>query len=455
MRSPNPRPNLHPPCHLPAARLSARLVSMPRPLALVNARLIDPAAERESFGGVLVVEGKIAGLGAAVTAASMPPDCLIVDCAGDVVAPGLIDMRAFIGEPGAEHRETIASASAAAAAGGGTTLGARPDTSPPVDAPAVVDFILRRARDAAKVRVLPSAAVTKGLRGEEIAEIGMLAEAGAVAFSDGSHSIANAQTMRRALTYARDFGALIMHYCEDRDLAGEGVMAGGERASRLGLAGIPREAAAMLLDRDLRLVALTGARYHCALVSNRLSLAAIARARDDGLPVTCGVSINNLTLNEIDVGDYRTFLKLSPPLRGEGERLELVDALADGLIDVMVSDHDPQDVETKRLPFAEAAAGAIGVETMLSAGLRLVSGGRVGLPGLLRTMTLRPAEILGLPTGRLAIGAPADLIRFDPEAPYVLDPATLHSRCRNTPFDEARLDGRVKLTLVAGNVAHE
>ncbi len=428
---------------------------MPRPLALVNARLIDPAAERESFGGVLVVEGKIAGLGAAVAAASTPPDALIVDCAGDVVAPGLIDMRAFIGEPGAEHRETIASASAAAAAGGVTTLVARPDTSPPVDDPAVVDFILRRARDAAKVRVLPSAAVTKGLRGEEIAEIGMLAEAGAVAFSDGSHSIANAQTMRRALTYARDFGALIMHYCEDRDLAGEGVMAEGERASRLGLPGIPREAETIVLDRDLRLVALTGARYHCALVSNRLSLAAIARAREDGLPVTCGVSINNLTLNEIDVGDYRTFLKLSPPLRGEGERLELVDALADGLIDVIVSDHDPQDVETKRLPFAEAAAGAIGVETMLSAGLRLVSGGRVGLPRLLRAMTLRPAEILGLPTGRLAIGAPADLIRFDPEAPYVLDPATLHSRCRNTPFDEARLDGKVKLTLVAGSVAHE
>jgi dihydroorotase len=428
---------------------------MPRPLSLVNARLIDPAAERESFGGVLIVEGRIAGLGPAVTAASAPADARIVDCAGDVVAPGLIDMRAFIGEPGAEHRETIASASAAAAAGGVTTLVARPDTNPPVDDPAVVDFILRRARDAAKVRILPSAAITKGLRGREIAEIGLLAEAGAVAFSDGKHSIANAQTMRRALTYARDFDALIMHYCEDRELAGEGVMAEGERASRLGLPGIPCEAETIVLERDLRLVALTGARYHCALVSNRLSLATMSRARDAGLPVTCGVSINNLTLNEIDVGDYRTFLKLSPPLRGEDERLALADALADGLIDVIVSDHDPQDVETKRLPFAEAAAGAIGVETMLSAGLRLVSGGRVGLPRLLRAMTLRPAEILGLPTGRLTIGAPADLIRFDPDAPYVLDPATLHSRCRNTPFDEARLDGQVKLTLVAGNVAHE
>src|SRR5271163_913257 len=235
MRSPNPRPNLHPPCHLPAARLSASPVSMPRPLALVNARLIDPAAERESFGGVLVVEGKIAGLGAAVTAASTPADALIVDCAGDVVAPGLIDMRAFIGEPGAEHRETIASASAAAAAGGVTSLVMRPDTNPPVDDPAVVDFILRRARDAAKVRIFPSAALTKGLMGHEIAEIGLLAEAGAVAFSDGPLSVAEALTMRRAMTYARDCGALVAPVCEDRSLRGEGVMAEGLRASWLGL----------------------------------------------------------------------------------------------------------------------------------------------------------------------------------------------------------------------------
>jgi dihydroorotase len=427
----------------------------PRPFAFVNARLIDPAGEREAFGGVLVIDGRIADVGPAVTAASAPAEARVVDCERDVVAPGLIDMRAFIGEPGAEHRETIASASAAAAAGGVTTLVARPDTNPPVDDPAVVDFILRRARDAARVRVLPTAAITKGLRGEEIAEIGLLAEAGAVAFSDGPRSIANAQTLRRAMTYARDFGALIMHYCEDRALVGEGVMAEGERASRLGLPGIPREAETIVLERDLRLAALTRARYHAVFVSNRLSLAAMKRARQAGQNVTCGVSINNLTLNEIDVGDYRTFLKLNPPLRGEDERLALVEALAAGLIDVIVSDHDPQDVETKRLPFAESAAGAIGVETMLSASLRLVSAGQITLPRLIRAMTLRPAEILELPTGRLAVGAPADLIRFDPDAPFLLDPATLHSRCRNTPFDEARMEGKVKLALVAGNVAHE
>ncbi len=426
-----------------------------RPIALLNARLIDPVSERETRGGVFVRDGRIVGLGGAVTSASVTGDALVIDCGGDVVSPGLIDMRAFIGEPGAEYRETIATASAAAAAGGVTTVLARPDTNPPVDEPAVVDFILRRAKDNAKVRVLPCAALTKGLRGQEIAEFGLLAEAGAAAFSDGSHSIANAQVMRRAMTYARDFGALIMHYCEDRDLTGEGVMTEGERASRLGLPGIPVEAETIVLERDLRLLALTRARYHAVFVSSSLSIDAMRRAREAGVQATCGVSINHLTLNEIDVGDYRTFLKLSPPLRSEAERLKLIEALSAGLIDVIVSDHDPQDVDTKRLPFADAAAGAVGLETMLSASLRLVSAGAISLPRLLRAMTSRPAEILGLPQGRLSVGAPADLIRFDPDEPYVLDPRELHSRCRNTPFDEARLEGRVKLTLVAGAPAHE
>ena len=430
-------------------------MTSPQPIALLNARLIDPERETETRGGLLIVDGQIAGVGATVTRDQIPPDARIVDCAGDVVAPGLIDMRCFVGEPGAEHRETIASASAAAAAGGVTSLVMRPDTNPCVDDPAVVDFILRRARDDALVRIFPSAALTKGLAGHEIAEIGLLAEAGAVAFSDGPHSVADALTMRRAMTYARDYGALVAPVCEDRSLAGEGVMAEGLRASWLGLPGIPREAETIGLERDLRLVGLTRARYHAALVSNRLSLAAMARARDEGLRVSCGVSINNLALNELDVGDYRTFLKLNPPLRSEDERMALVEALHAGLIDVIVSDHDPQDVETKRLPFAEAAPGAIGVETMLSASLRLVAAGHVGLPRLIRAMTLRPAQILGIPVGRLSVGSPADVIRFDPDEPYVLDPADLHSRCRNTPFDAARLEGRVKLTLVAGRVAHE
>ncbi|MFO1116877.1 MAG: dihydroorotase [Beijerinckiaceae bacterium] len=424
------------------------------PLALVNARLVDPVKGTESRGGVLARDGFIVAVGADVTAQSLPADARVVDCAGDVVAPGLIDMQAFVGEPGAEHRETIASATAAAAAGGVTTILARADTNPPVDDPAVVDFLKRRARDTGSVRVLPTAALTRGREGREIAEFGLLMEAGAVAFGDAGHSLRNAQVMRRALSYARDFGALIIHYAEERDLA-EGVMNEGEFASRLGLSGVPAEAESIVLERDMRLVALTGGRYHAALVSTEQSLDIVRRAKEQGLAVTCGVSINHLTLNENDIGDYRTFLKVRPPLRRDETRRALVDAVASGLIDVIVSDHDPQDVETKRLPFAEAEFGAIGLETMLSAGLRLVHSGDLTLPSLLRAMSSRPAEILGLPQGRLAPGAPADLVRFDPDEPYVVDPEMLHSRCKNTPFDEARMQGRVKLALVAGAVAYE
>ena len=423
-----------------------------RPLVLLNARLIDPAAGTETRGGLLMIDGLIADLGGAVTRDSVPADAEIIDCAGDMVAPGLIDMRAFVGEPGAEHRETMASASAAAAAGGVTTMVAMPDTHPVVDDPAVVDFIKRRARDTSRVRVLPSAAITKGLHGKEIAEIGLLLESGAVAFTDGLHSIRNAQVMRRAMTYGRDFDALIMHFAQDEDLAGSGVMNAGEFATRLGLGGIPVEAETIALDRDLRLVNMIKGRYHASLVSAAPSLEIIARAKDAGLKVTCATSINHLTLNENDIGAYRSFFKLSPPLRQETDRIAMVEALASGLIDVIVSDHNPQDVETKRLPFGEAAPGAIGLETILSAGLRLVHAGQVNLPRLLHALSTRPAEILGLPQGRLQKGAPADVIRFDPEEPYVLDPALLHSRSRNTPFDWARMEGKVKLTVVAGEI---
>jgi dihydroorotase len=426
-----------------------------QPLALVNGRLLDPLTGKETKGGVLIIDGVIRDLGASVTPAMLPSHAQAIDCSGDVIAPGLIDMCAFVGEPGAEHRETIATATAAAAAGGVTTILARPDTNPPVDEPAVVDFLLRRARDTGLVRVLPVAALTKGLNGVEIAEIGLLQEAGAVAFSNAGKSLRNAQVMRRVMAYARDFGALVIHHTEDPDLSAEGVMNEGEYATRLGLTGIPREAEAIMLDRDIRLVALTGARYHAALISTRLSLDAIRAAKAAGLPITCATSINHLTLNENDIGDYRTFLKLTPPLRSEDERQALVEAVAEGLIDVIVSDHNPQDVETKRLPFAEAEYGAIGLETMLSAGLRLVHSGEVPLARLLAAMSSRPAEILGLPQGRLAVGAPADLIRFDPDEPYVLDPAKLHSRSKNTPFDEAKMQGRVKLTIVAGEMVWE
>jgi dihydroorotase len=421
---------------------------------LANARLLDPASGKDRHGALHVRDGLIADL--AWGAAPPPPEgATVVDCHNHVLAPGLVDLRAFVGEPGAEHRETLKSASEAAAAGGVTTLVCMPDTSPPIDDPAIVDFVLRRARDTAIVNVRPAAALTKGLQGREMTEIGLLGEAGAVAFTDGGRSVANAQVMRRALTYARDLGALVMQHLAEPDLVGEGVMNEGELASRLGLPGIPREAETVMLERDLRLARLTGARYHAAAVSCADAVGLLARAKEAGLPVTAGVSINSLALNENDIGDYRTFCKVSPPLRHEDDRQAVIEGLARGVVDAIVSDHNPQDVETKRLPFAEAADGALGLETLLSAGLRLVHSGRLTLIQLLRAVSTRPAEILGLPGGRLAPGAPADLILLDPDEPYVLDKRDLRSRSKNSPFDEARLQGRVLMTMVAGRIVHD
>lgn len=418
-------------------------------MVLTNAHLVDPASGREGTGAVLIRGSFIADI-AWGAAPESPDDATVVDCDGHALAPGLVDMRAFVGEPGAEHRETLRSASEAAAAGGVTTLVSMPDTNPVVDDPAIVDFLLRRARDTSLVHIHPAAAITKGLEGREMTEIGLLREAGAVAFTDGARAVASAGVMRRALTYAKDFDALLMPHLAEASLVGEGVMNEGELASRLGLTGIPREAETIMLERDLRLVRLTGARYHAAMISCADSVEIVRRAKQGGLAVTCGVSINNLTLNENDVGDYRTFCKLSPPLRHEDDRQAVIEALAEGVIDVVVSDHNPQDVETKRLPFAEAEDGAVGVETLLAAALRLVHDGRIDLPGLLRAMAARPAAILGLPGGRLAVGARADLVLVDVEEPWRLDKRDLRSRSKNSPFDEARLTGRVLRTFVGG-----
>ena len=426
-----------------------------RPLLLANARIIDPSRDLDFGGDLLIADGHIRDARRGIGAAGVPEGTEVVDCRGQVAAPGLIDMRAFVGEPGAEYRETFASVSQAAAAGGVTTIVSQPNTSPAIDEPAMVDFVLRRARDTAIVRVHPMAALTKGTRGAEMTEIGLLKAAGAVAFTDGARSVTNAQVMRRALVYARDFDALIVHFTEDPDLVGEGVMNEGEFAARLGLTGVPKAAETIMLERDLRLVALAQGRYHAASITCAESVEVLHRAKDQGLAVTAAASINHITLNEIDVGSYRTFCKLAPPLRAEEDRKALVEALGSGVIDTVVSDHDPQDVETKRLPFAEAAPGAIGIETMLAASLRLVHSGDITLPVLLRAMSTRPAELLGLPGGTLRPGSPADVVVFDPEAPWVLDRAELKSKCKNTPFDEARLSGRVTRTIVAGRTVYE
>ncbi len=426
-----------------------------RPVLLANARIVDPARDLDAPGDVLITDGVVRDARRGIGAAGVPEGTDIINCAGKIVAPGLIDMRAFVGEPGAGHRETFASASRAAAAGGITTIVCQPDTSPVIDNSATVDFVLRRARDTAIVNIHPMAALTKGLAGKEMTEIGLLKAAGAVAFTDGARSVMNAQVMRRALTYARDFDALIVHHTEDTHLVGEGVMNEGELSARLGLMGIPAAAEAIVLERDMRLVALTRGRYHAASLSCAESLDILTRARDAGLPVTASASINHLTLNENDIGPYRTFLKLSPPLRSEDDRRALIAALASGLIDVVMSDHNPQDVETKRLPFAEAAAGAIGLETMLTAALRLVHNSELDFKTLIRAMSTRPAELLGLPGGSLRPGAPADVIVIDPDVPWILDPADLKSQCKNTPFDESRFSGRVVRTIVGGRTVFE
>jgi len=431
------------------------MLSDRRPLLLTNARIVDPARDLDFPGDLLIADGVIREAKRGIGAAGVPEGTEIVDCHGKVVAPGLIDMRAFVGEPGAEYRETLASASQAAAAGGVTTIVMRPDTTPPIDDPAMVDFVMRRARDTAIVRMHTMAALTKGLKGQEMTEFGLLKAAGALAFTDADRCVTNAQVMRRALTYARDFDALIVHQPEDPDLVGDGVMNEGEFAARLGLTGVPKAAETIMLERDVRLAALTGARYHAAAVTCAESLEVLRRAREAGCAVTASCTINHLTLNENDVGSYRTFCKMSPPLRAEEDRKALVEALASGLVDVVMSDHDPQDVETKRLPFAEAAPGAIGIETMLTAGLRLVHSQEIPLSKLLAAMSARPAELLGLPGGSLKPGSAADVIVLDLDAPWVLDPNELKSKCKNTPFDEARLTGRVARTIVAGRTVYE
>lgn len=427
----------------------------PRPVVFANARIVDPSCGRDERGAVVVADRRIVAVGAGAEASARALDAETMDCGGDIVAPGLIDMRVFVGEPGAEHRETFASAGQAAAAGGVTAIVTMPDTDPVIDDVALVDFIGRRARDEAEVRVYPAAALTKGLGGGEMTELGLLKAAGAVAFTDGRHTITNAALMRRALTYARDFDALVMHHLADPDLTGDGVMNEGEVATRLGLTGIPKEAEIVILERDIRLAALTGGRYHAAEISCAESLDVVRRAKASGLNVTCSASVNHLALNENDIGSYRTFFKLSPPLRSEEDRQAIVAGLADGTIDVIVSGHDPQDVETKRHPFAEAADGAVGLETLLAATLRLVHAGEIGLLDALKALTSRPATILGLESGRLTAGAPADLIVVDPDAPWICSADALRSRSKNTPFEDARFQGVVKRTLVAGRTVYQ
>ena len=426
-----------------------------RPLLLLDARLLDPASGRDEPGGLLAIEGRIAALGPGLGAGDAPEGAEIVDCRGHALVPGLIDMRVQLREPGEEHKETIASASLAAAAGGVTSMVALPNSDPVLDDVAGVEFIASRARETRRAKIYAYGALTRGLAGRDLVEMGLLAQAGALGFTDATRATADAQVMRRALGYASAFDLLVLQHPEEPRLAEGGAMNEGELATRLGLPGIPPCAEAMMIERDLHLVRLTGARYHAGPVSTAAAVAAIAAAKCQGLRVTCDTAPHYFSLAEAEIGDYRTFAKVSPPLRAESDRCAVALGLAEGVIDAIASDHAPQDVESKRVPFAQAAPGIVGLETLLPLSLALHHDGAMPLLPLLACLTSRPADLLRLPQGRLAEGAPADLALLDLARLHRIDVASFRSKSKNAPYDGRAVRGRVMKTIVDGRVVYE
>ena len=421
---------------------------MSPPLLLTNARLLCPGTGRDAPGSLLVRDGRVAGLDGPAT--GVPDGAEVVDCGGGVLAPGLVDLRAALGEPGHEHRETIESAAEAAAAGGITTLCALPEGDPPADDPALVGFILRRGEATGSLTVLPYGAATRGCAGREITEFGLLREAGAVAFTDGRHAIAEARTMRLALSYARAFGTFIVQHPEEPSLARGAAATEGEMATRMGLPAAPPAAEAMMVARDVALARLTRGHVHFAHVSTAAALDLIRAAKEEGLRVTCDTAPPYFDLNETAIGDFRTYAKLSPPLRREEDRRAVVAALADGTVDAVASDHQPRDADDKRLPFALAEAGGVGLATLLAVTLARVHAGDLALMRAVELLTAAPARLLGLEVGRLAVGAPADLVLVAPERAWKVEAGRLPGKAQNTPFDGRALEGRVLGTWKAG-----
>jgi len=416
-----------------------------------NARLIDPESGLDAPGDLLVAGDRVAAIGPGLGG----DDAEIVDCAGLCLSPGLVDMRVQLREPGAEHMESIESGGRAAAAGGGTTMVALPNTEPPVDDVSVVEFVARRAREVKLAKIHTYAGATKGLNGRELTEMGLLAENGVVGFTDGVKAVADALVMRRVLAYARTFDQLVIQHPEEPSLAQAGEVSEGEIATKLGLPAITPLAEVIMLERDLRLVEITGARYHAAHVTTAEGIEAIRRAKADGLPVTCDTAPPYFVLNETAIGDYRTFAKLSPPLRSEPDRRAVIAGLADGTINAIASDHAPWDQDSKRLPFSSAAFGIIGLETLLPLSLELYHNRHLPLIEVLRRLTVNPARILGLGVGRLIPGAPADLVLFDPDAEWTIDTDRFRSKSKNAPFDGRPVRGRVRLTVVDGRTIFE
>jgi dihydroorotase len=405
-----------------------------------NARIIDPASGFDANGNLLIRDGMILDFG---TGLGRPDGVISIDADGAILCPGLVDSRASLGEPGYEYRETIASAGLAASAGGITAIAVLPDSKPVIDDPALVRALAARGAEDGCITILPYAAATRGCRGEDLAEYGLLTQAGAVAFTDGTRAIASSRLMRRALSYARGFDARIVQHPEDPDLAAGGAATEGARATLMGLPGIPACAEAIIVARDIRLAEITNGAVHFAHVSTAEALALIRQAKDRGLHVTCDTAPPYFDLNETAIGDFRSYAKLSPPLRSEADRQAVVAALIDGTIDAIASDHQPRDADDKRLPFADAAPGGAGLATFLAVTLTQVHSGKLSLIAALDLLTAKPARLLNVEAGRIAKGAAADLCLFHLDRSWRVEAGKLPGKAQNTPFDGRALEGTV------------
>ena len=421
-----------------------------RPIAYINSRLIDPSSNLDTKGGVIVQGRNIIDIGPHLLNPELSEETDVIDCKGHILAPGLVDIHVHLREPGHEHKETIESGGKSAAAGGVTTVCCMPNTNPVIDDVALIEFIQRRAREAKGVKVFPFAAVTKGLDGKQLTEMGMLANAGAVAFTDDGLPIMDSQVMRRALAYSKAFNMVISQHAEDLSLSGCGCMAEGQVATRLGLPGIPDASEVVIIERDLRLVEITGGKYHVAHISTAQGVEAIRIAKDKGLDVSCEAAPHHFILTDYDVGYYRTYAKMAPPLRSEENRLAIIEGLADDTIDAIATDHAPHDQESKRVPMQHASNGVVGLETLLSLTLDLVQDGSMTLIKALSKMTCEPANLLGLDVGRLQKGGAADMVIFDPSAEWIVDLDKLVSKSKNTPFEGRKMKGKVTRTIVDG-----
>ena len=413
-----------------------------------SAQLINPEAGNIERGDLLVKDGHICEMGPDISCTDAPSQ--IIECDGKYLSPGIIDLGVKVCEPGERHKESFRSAGLAAAAGGVSTIITRPDTVPAIDTPETLAFTRRRAQEDCLVNVYHLAALTKGREGREMTEIGFLKDAGALGFTDCDRVVQDTKVLTRALTYARSLDALVIAHPQEPHLSAQAAATSGKFASLRGLPSVPAIAERMGVDRDIALLEMTGAAYHFDQITTARALPALERGKKNGLNITAGTSIHHLCLNELDVANYRTFYKVKPPLRCEDDRLATIEALNSGLIDIISSMHTPQDEESKRLPFQEAASGAVALETLLPAALRLYHEGQIDLVTLIRAMSFNPAKRLGLTSGRLCPGAPADLMLFDAYVPFIMDRFGLYSKSKNTPFDEARMQGRVLKTFVAG-----